>query len=175
MAIEWRPLDMIYPCADNPRRIGDLAVEKVAQSLRNFGWRQPIVVDRHGTIVVGHARLLAARLLKLATAPVHVADLSPLQVRAYRIADNRVAQEAEWNSDLLRAELADLDALGLDLPLVTGFDPSEIAAYLEPVEQPEESAGKAAEYLVTVRCRDPEHQAQTVTDLCARGYSAEPG
>jgi len=175
MAIQWRPLADIFPCAENPRRISDLAVEKVAQSLRNFGWRQPIVVDGHGTIIAGHVRLLAARLLKLAAAPVHVADLSPLQVRAYRIADNRVAQEAEWDQDLLRAELVDLDALGLDLPLVTGFDPSEVAQYLEPTGPPDEAAARPEAFRVVVTCASADHQAQTITDLRARGYSVDAG
>jgi ParB-like chromosome segregation protein Spo0J len=110
----------------NPRRPGR-AVEKTDESIRAFGWRQPIVIDEHMAIVVGHTRLLAAKALGLATVPVHIArDLSPEQIKAYGLADNRTGEEADWDDDLLKLEIGDLDIAGFDLRL-TGFDYDELA------------------------------------------------
>src|SRR5205814_8216168 len=97
-----------------------------AASIQEFGWRQPIVVDSQGVIICGHARLLAAQKLGLKEAPVHVAEnLTPAQVRAYRLLDNRSHEETTWDDELLGLELLDLKGLGVDLEL-TGFDMDEI-------------------------------------------------
>src|ERR1700693_3292389 len=87
-------LEKITPYARNARKIPQSAVDKVAASIQEFGWRQPIVVDRDGVIIVGHVRLLAAKKLRLSHVPVHVAEnLTPAQVKAYRLMDNRSHQE----------------------------------------------------------------------------------
>jgi DNA modification methylase len=120
---------MPYP--GNPR-LNDDAVDAVAASLKEFGFRQPIVVDGEGVIVCGHTRYKAAIKLGLEKVPVHVAkDLSPEQVRAYRIADNQTASLATWNYDLLPIELAGLKEANYDLGLL-GFDPDELAKLLDP-------------------------------------------
>jgi DNA modification methylase len=120
------PLEKITPYARNARKIPPAAVDKVAASIREFGWRQPIVVDREGVIICGHTRLLAAYKLGLPEAPVHVAEnLTPAQVRAYRLLDNRSHDETTWDDDLLGLELLDLKGMGVDLDL-TGFDGREI-------------------------------------------------
>ncbi len=131
MKIELRPPAEIKPYAKNPR-INDQAVDAVAESIRRFGFRQPIVVDANGAIVCGHTRWKAAQKLGLAKVPVHVAtDLSPEQVRAYRIADNKTAELAEWNLDLLSPELADLQGAGIDWSLL-GIVSEELAGLLDP-------------------------------------------
>src|SRR3954447_3121668 len=128
------PLERITPFARNARKIPPEAVLKVASSIREFGWRQPIVVDRDGVIVCGHTRLLAAQHLGLHEAPVHVADnLAPAQVRAYRLLDNRSHDETTWDEDLLGLELLDLKGMGVDLDL-TGFDFAEIDELLARAE-----------------------------------------
>lgn len=130
--VEQWLLDRITPYEKNARRIPHAAIDKVALSLQEFGWRQPIVVDQDGVIVVGHTRLLAAQKLGLTHAPVHVAtDLTPRQIAAYRLMDNRSHQETEWDYDLLRPELLDLGSLeDFDMAL-TGFDLNEIDLYLK--------------------------------------------
>src|ERR1035437_5002405 len=121
MKIELRPIDQIKPYPGNPRQ-NDEAVDAVAASLKEFGFRQPIVVDAEGIIIVGHTRFKAALKLGLKQVPVHVAtDLTPEQVKAYRIADNQTATLAEWNMELLPIELKDLQAADFDLTLL-GFD-----------------------------------------------------
>ena len=127
--VELRPLAEIKPYEKNPR-INDAAVDAVAESIRRFGFRQPIVVDEAGVIVCGHTRWKAAQKLGLAEVPVHVArDLTPEQIRAYRIADNKTAELAEWNLDLLPIELAELQGAGIDWSLL-GFDQDELAKLL---------------------------------------------
>jgi DNA modification methylase len=104
----------------------------VAESIRRFGFRQPIVVDGEGVIVCGHTRWKAAQKLGLAEVPVHVAtDLTPEQIRAYRIADNKTNELAEWNLELLPIELAELKDAGIDWSLL-GFDQDELAKLLDP-------------------------------------------
>src|SRR3974390_1869473 len=115
------PLGKIVPYARNARKIPARAIDKVAASIREFGWRQPIVVDKDSVIIVGHVRLLAARKLGLKEAPVHVAsNLTPAQVKAYRLLDNRSHEEADWDYELLGPELEELQGLDFDLDL-TGF------------------------------------------------------
>lgn len=105
LAVEAWPVDRPKPYAKNPRR-NDAAVEKVAASIREFGWAQPIVVDGDGVVIIGHTRLKAAKKLGLKTVPVLVrADLTPEQVAALRLADNKTAELAEWDEPLLAAEL----------------------------------------------------------------------
>ena len=134
MEVSMWPLERIIPYARNARKIPPGAVNKVAVSIKEFGWRQPIVVDREGVIICGHARLLAAQKLGLVTAPVHVAEnLSPAQVRAYRLLDNRSHEETTWDEVLLGLELLDLKATGIALDL-TGFNLDEIDEFLARAE-----------------------------------------
>ena len=131
MNIELWPLSQVKPYPNNPR-LNDDVVEAVAASLREFGFRQPIVVDAEGVIVVGHTRYKAALKLGLEKVPVHVAkDLTPEQARAYRIADNKSAELSDWNYDLLPIELAGLQEMNYDLGLL-GFDQDELARLLDP-------------------------------------------
>lgn len=131
MRIETRPITEVKPYANNPRQNDD-AVEAVAESIRRFGFRQPIVVDADGVIVAGHTRFRAAQRLGLATVPVHVAtDLTADEVRAYRLADNKTAELASWDTSMLSIELDALRGAGIDWTLL-GFDEDELAKLLAP-------------------------------------------
>ena len=133
LRIKYVPIGDVRPYEDNPRR-NDGAVQAVAASLREFGWKQPIVVDADGTIIVGHTRYKAALALGMTDVPVVVAsDLTPEQCAAYRLADNRVGELAEWDSELLAQELDGLS--GFDMEQF-GFDDSDLQtpeAFEEPV------------------------------------------
>jgi ParB-like chromosome segregation protein Spo0J len=123
------PLDRLIPYARNPRLNAE-AIDTVAASLAEFGWRQPIVVAPDMVIVVGHTRYEAAKRLGMTSVAVHVAEgLTPAQLRAYRLMDNRSNQNASWDNDLLRLELADLKIEDFDLGL-TGYDDDELARLL---------------------------------------------
>jgi len=144
LQIEWWPIDKVRPYEHNPRKIPQRAIEKVAASIMEFGWRQPIVVDQAGVIVVGHVRYLASRKLGLDQVPVHVAaGLTPEQVRAYRLMDNRSNEETDWDLDLLKLEITGLDALEFDLKF-TGFEPREIDEFLVNADQAAEDAANQA-------------------------------
>jgi DNA modification methylase len=119
----------VVPYARNPRKNQE-AIAKVAASIREFGFRQPIVVDSEMVIVVGHTRYLAALQLGIDKVPVHVAEgLTPSQIKAYRIMDNRSHEASEWDDSLLAIELSELQDADFDMDL-TGFDEDEIAEKL---------------------------------------------
>lgn len=125
MKIELMPLDQVIPYARNPR-INAHAIEKVAASIKEFGFRQPIVVDGEMVIVVGHVRFEAAKRLGLKKVPVHiVTDLTPEQLKAYRITDNRVGEESEWDKALLQLEIVELEEAAFSADLL-GFNDEEL-------------------------------------------------
>ena len=123
MIVEQKALTDIKPYIKNPRKKWD--IQKVAQSIKEFGFQQPIVVDRGGTIIVGHGRYEASKLLKLNSIPVTIADLPPDKAKAYRIADNKTNEFSEWDISLLQQEFTDLLDANFDLEL-TGFDHDEL-------------------------------------------------
>jgi len=155
--VEHRSIAEISPYEANPRR-NDAAVDAVAESIRQFGFRQPIVVDEAGVIVVGHTRYKAALKLRLTTVPVHVAtDLTPEQLRAYRLADNKTAERAEWDVELLPIELGELRDRGVDLKLI-GFSEKELAEYLGEFDTDLGDAPEPADPEDTVRCPKCGHE-----------------
>jgi DNA modification methylase len=130
MLVETWPIERPIEYARNARKITQAAVDKVAASIQEFGFRQPIVVDKDGVIVVGHVRLRAAKQLRLTHVPVHVAaNLTPAQVKAYRLMDNRSHEEVEWDLEMLGAELLELKDLDIEMVL-TGFNPRELDSLL---------------------------------------------
>jgi DNA modification methylase len=131
---ETWPLERLIDYARNPRK-NDHAVDRVAAAIKEFGFRVPIVAKSDGLVVDGHLRLKAARKLGLAEVPVVLADdLTDAQVKAFRISVNRMAELAEWDSELLALELGELGELGFDLDL-TGFSDEELDG-LTPTEEP---------------------------------------
>ena len=117
-------IEKIIPYSRNPRK--NQHVDKVASSIKEFGFQQPIVVDNEHIIIVGHTRYQAAIKLGMKKVPVIIANnLSKNQVKAYRIADNRVAEESQWDNELLNLELLDLQKQELDLESL-GFETNEL-------------------------------------------------
>ena len=131
-AVELWPIERPVPYEGNPRNCTPEAIAKVAASIKEFGFMQAIVVDKDDIVVVGHTRLLAAKQLGLTKVPVHVAaHLSPAQVAAYRIADNRTGEETSWNEELLSVEISKLISMDYEID-VLGFDSDELAELLAP-------------------------------------------
>lgn len=129
-AVERRSLADLIPNARNARTHSDGQVAQLAGSIREWGWTIPVLVDEAGTLIAGHGRVLAAHQLGLATVPVMVArGWSDAKKRAYMIADNKLAENAGWDDDLLRSELADLLEAGLTGDLL-GFSDDELTAAL---------------------------------------------
>ena len=126
LQLQYRPVDVLIPYCRNARTHSDAQVAQIAASIVEFGWTNPVLVDGDNGVVAGHGRLLAARKLGLANVPViELAHLSPTQKRAYILADNRIAENAGWDDELLRIELAELQESDFDLAL-TGFDADEL-------------------------------------------------
>jgi len=130
MKIEIVDINSIQPYKNNPRKISETAIDKVANSIKEFGFRQPIVVDKDKVIVVGHTRFNASKKLGLKEVPITVADnLNQEQINAYRIADNRTNEDAEWDYKLLQEEFSNLVDEKFNLEL-TGFNEDELKKYL---------------------------------------------
>jgi len=116
------PTASLIPYVRNARTHSPQQVDKIAASIREFGFLNPIITDGQNGIVAGHGRVMAAQKLGLDTVPtIDAAHLTEAQRRAYVLADNRTALDAGWDNDLLKIELQDLEAAAFDLSL-TGFD-----------------------------------------------------
>ena len=127
--IEDRPIESVKPYENNPR-VNDTAVDAVAASIKEFGFRTPILCDSDGVIIAGHTRLKAAVKLGMKSVPVIVADdLPPSKVQALRIADNQLASLAAWDESLLELELSALQSVNYDLSIL-GFDADTLANWL---------------------------------------------
>src|SRR5262245_6972097 len=132
LQLVYRRLDQLIPYAANPRK-NDRAVDRMCDSIREFGFRVPVLATSTGDIIDGHLRWKAARRLKLESVPVILCDdWSEVQIRAFRLLVNRSVTWAEWDWDLLSAELAALQESQLDLKL-TGFDEAELQELLGPL------------------------------------------
>lgn len=145
MEVEMMNVEDLTPYRDNPRN-NDTAVRYVKESIENFGFKVPIVVDKHNIVVAGHTRLLAAKALGMAEVPVTKADdLNDDQVKAFRLADNKVSEYADWDLDLLKKELdeieyVDMESLGFDdsifdevedVPEVKTYDDKKLGSLAE--------------------------------------------
>jgi ParB-like chromosome segregation protein Spo0J len=140
--------EFLVPYARNSRTHSAQQVDKIAASIREFGFLNPIIVDGENGIIAGHGRVMAAQKLGLESLPViEASHLTEAQRRAYVIADNRLALDAGWDNDMLKIELQDLDAEGFDLSL-TGFELGELTSlFNEPNFEPgtEDDQGKLDE------------------------------
>jgi len=132
--LEMWALDRIKPYEKNPRTLPDKAVAKVAGSLKTFGFQKPIVVDEAGVIIAGHVVYKAAQQAGFTRVPVVISSLDAKAAKAYRLADNRTAQETDWLDDLLRQEVTALDDDGFDLASL-GFDDRELQKLLSDDEE----------------------------------------
>ena len=133
LTIEYRPIDTLTPRASNPRTHSKAQLAQIARSIEQFGFTNPVLIDEDGGIIAGHGRVIAATDLGMSEVPcVTLDNLSEAQLRAYVIADNRLAENAGWDRELLGIEFAYLDELGLDFDLtITGFELPEIDILLD--------------------------------------------
>jgi len=131
--LETIQIDSLIPYARNSRTHSDAQVAQIASSIKEFGFTNPVLIDGGGGIIAGHGRVLAARKLGMSEVPcIRLEHLTDAQKRAYVIADNRLALNSGWDTEMLKVEFADLQELGFDLEL-TGFDLDEIKELLAPV------------------------------------------
>lgn len=180
--LEHWPLEKLIPYPNNARVCPEQAVAKVAGSIHEYGFRSPILVDAEGVIIAGHTRLLAAQRLELTSVPVIVcADLSPAQVKALRLADNRTADETSWDYELLSLELGGLLELDVDLTLA-GFDDAEVAGLLDTGGapgsldagfEPGDGIGYEQQFGVIVTCETEAEQERVYGRLVELGFACK--
>jgi DNA modification methylase len=134
--IEWQSVDKLIPYAKNARTHSDEQVAQIAGSIKEFGFNNPVLVDKDNSIIAGHGRLMAARKLGMDKVPVvQLGHMTEAQRKAYVLADNRIALNSGWDAGMLSLELQDLKD-DIDLSLL-GFDPDELDALLNPIEETE--------------------------------------
>jgi len=172
MNIQHMKLAELRPYDRNPRK-NDAAVGPVAESIKQYGFLVPLVISGEHEIVAGHTRYKAAKRLKLKTVPCVVADeLTPEQIKAFRLVDNKTAEFAEWDAELLPLELADIAAdlsdFGFDLPV---DDPPEETE--SDGEKKETSFNYQEQYGVIVMCTDEAHQEEVYEALTGMGYDCK--
>src|SRR5919198_4902330 len=131
-----RRIDELTLDPNNPRRHSKKQIRQIANSSEAFGFNVPILIDRDGNVIAGYGRLLAAREVGMTEVPTLWLDhLTPAQIRAFAIADNRLTEIATWDDRLLAEQLKDLSLIGLDFSLeVTGFDMAEIDLRIASLE-----------------------------------------
>ena len=165
MNIIEKQIDESHPYEHNPRRNDD-AVDAVAASIKEFGFKVPIVIDKDGTVVTGHTRLKAAKKLGFKTVPCILADdLSEEQVKAFRLADNKTAELADWDFEMLDDELAKLGDIDM-----TQFGFADLDEEQEMPERKEMQL-PGQNYSVVIDCKNEDDQEKTYDKLVEEGYT----
>jgi hypothetical protein len=163
-----RTVESLVPYAKNARQHSDAQIAQIAGSIKAFKFRSPIVVTSDGGIVCGHGRVLAARKLGMAEVPcVYADDLSENERRAYILADNKIAENATWDQEMLNIELDDLFSQGFDLQ-IAGFTQEEILHEPEPEPEPKEPSVKVGRFEILLQCKDESEQEMIFEEMQTR-------
>lgn len=126
MQVTYKNIEDLIPYARNSRTHSDKQIAQIAASIKEFGWRNPVLIDGDNGIIAGHGRVLAARKLNIEQIPtIDGSDMTDIQKRMYVIADNKLALNADWDDEILALELEELESLGADIELL-GFDDEEL-------------------------------------------------
>lgn len=154
--IEYIETTALIPYARNSRTHSEQQVAQVAQSIRQFGFTNPVLIDANGVIVAGHGRVMAAKSIGMASVPcIRLGHLNEAQIRAYVIADNKLAENAGWDDEMLRLEMQHLQSVDFDLSLI-GFADEELEDLLQDDDPPQQGmtdADQVPEAQRTVICR----------------------
>lgn len=169
MKIEYKNISDIIPYENNPRK-NDNAVDYVANSIKEFGFKVPIIIDKENVIVTGHTRYKASQKLGLTEVPVIYADdLTEEQIKAFRIADNKVSEFSNWDLDKLELELEDINLDMSDF----GFEDVEVNVEEETSEVVEPNFNYKEQYGVIVMCKDESEQEAVYNKLSQEGYECK--
>lgn len=182
LSIEYKRVDDLIPYVNNSRTHSDEQVTQVAASIKEFGFTNPILIDENNGIIAGHGRLMAAKKLKLEQVPtITLVGLSDAQRKAYVIADNKLALNAEWDFDLLKIEIESLqegdfklDLLGFDvdgLNGILGFD--DIAEEDEEESEQDYEDKYKEQYGVIIMCKSAEEQEKIFNKMQQNGYEVK--
>lgn len=165
-------ISKITPYVNNPRH-NEAAIDKVAASIKEFGFKVPMVIDRENIIVTGHTRFAAAQKIGLKAVPCVIADdLTPAQVKAFRLADNKVSELAEWDNEKLSIEMEELNDLDFDVDL-ENFGFSGIEEDAAEIERTDMSEKIKERFDVVISCKNEEELEKVYNDLTAEGYECQ--
>jgi len=169
LKVETWPIDRLVPYCRNPRK-NDEQVDRMVSAIKEFGFRIPVVAKSDGSVVDGHLRLKAAQKLGMTEVPVALADeLTDAQVKAFRLLANKSANWAQWDDELLKLELEDLNDMGFDLEL-TGFDAKELGdIWLEGNESEEKEERYVEQWNVVIECENEAEQEAFYKEFTDRG------
>ena len=170
----YKDVDELIPYINNPR-LNDNAVDAVASSIKNFGFKNPILIDKNNEIINGHTRLKAAKKLGLKKAPVIVDDdLTEAQKKAFRLADNKVSEIAEWDFKALQCELEELESLEFDM-IDFGFDDIEqkIDDDIDSEKSNTEMKIIQDETVIVIKCENESILENTFLKLQKEGYDCQ--
>lgn len=176
--VERWPIGKLVPYARNSRVHSEAQIKQIAGSIREWGWTVPVLVGEDGTLIAGHARVMAASLLGIKEIPTMVArGWSEAQKRAYVVADNKLALNATFDNDMLMQELGDITEDGFDLGVI-GFSPQEMEALLglKPDDEIPAAGDEDAykeQYAVMVICKSEPDQERIYNELQAAGYDVK--
>ena len=182
LKIEYKKIKELIPYCNNSRTHSDEQVLQIASSIKEFGFTNPVLIDDQGGIIAGHGRTMAAQKLKMDEVPtITLVGLSDAQRKAYVIADNKLALNAEWDFDLLKIEIESLQEDDFKLDLL-GFDVDELNGILgfddiaeEDEEEPEQDYedNYKEQYGVIIMCKSAEEQEKIFNKMQQNGYEVK--
>ena len=170
LKIEYKKVDDLLPYARNARTHSEEQITQLASSIKEFGFNNPVAIDSDNMILCGHGRVMAAKKLGLDVVPtVSLSHLTDIQKKAYILADNKMALNSDWDNELLKLELQELNELGVDLNNI-GFDENDINKMIGTPESdtPEEVAYKE-QLNIVVECSSEEEQEELYNEFSERG------
>lgn len=172
MQIQEVAVEALIPYAKNSRTHSDAQVAQIAASIKEFGWRNPILIDNENGIIAGHGRVLAARKLGLDEVPtIDGSDMTEQQKRAFIIADNKIALNAGWDTDLLKFELEEFDGEFLQL---TGFSDKELSNIMGILDEDDIAEPSDESRNIIMIDLESERECETLfTELQERGFNCK--
>lgn len=172
LTIEYWPIDKFISYSRNPRIISDKAIDKAAAFIKESGFRYPIMAKSDGTITDGHLRLAAAKKLGMRELPVcNTDDMTEVQIKAFRLTANKMSDLADWEPDLLKLELEELDNLQYDIDSL-GFDDIK-AKHFEPDLPDDEKNTTQKKLIITIQFENEDEMEMIFAELNDRGYKVK--
>ena len=170
MQIKEQKIDKLIPYVNNARTHSDEKVAQIAASIREFGFCNPVLVDKENNVIAGHGRLLAARKLEMDAVPtIRLEHLTEAQRKAYVLADNKLALNAGWDDELLKIELGELMDMDFEVDLL-GFSDEEMKKLFKDVDEKIKDESFESQFSIIIDCSDESEQEMVYDQLTQEGY-----
>jgi len=170
MQIKEQKIDKLIPYVNNARTHSDEQVAQIAASIREFGFCNPVLVDKENNVIAGHGRLLAARKLEMDAVPtIRLEHLTEAQRKAYVLADNKLALNAGWDDELLKIELGELMDMDFEVDLL-GFSDEEMKKLFKDVDEKIKDESFESQFSIIIDCSDESEQEMVYDQLTQEGY-----